>query len=489
MKPSIIAFLTLLAGTASAQNLNLSGTIPGIAGKKLEIKQLDHLKADIKVEADGKFSTSLTLKPGYYDLTNIDQPVFLEPGMTLDIDKGTDHTVFTGKGSAENKAIQQITQLKQKSFPLAYNRFTNEINMVEPSAFFSSVEKFKKTATTVVNKTTGSAYFKKSQTDDIKFEEQKLKMDYLPNYGIDTTMQRQLSIIQFEWIKNQRLGKVDTALTARMKKMQKDMHVKTMSAADSAKCNVLNDLNLNDAFAYQNSASYRALFQQCIINLNNAMWAKDKSVSGKAFNDKINATYITDPIIKKELEFQYVLGQFRMKRDIDKAYQEYSNSDADKNYIAEITRIYRGSKTLEGTTAPDFTYADKNGDKISLSDMKGNYVFIDFWATYCLPCIGQIPAIKDMEKRYAGKNIKFVSVSVDPKEDEAKWKKFIAENNMEGIQLSAIGSDDKFKNYFNVSGIPRFILIDPAGKVVSEDALKPADPELQKQIDALVSKN
>lgn len=469
--------------------LNLSGSIPDLAGKKPELKQLDHYKANFKPDADGKFTTGLILKPGYYLLTDLDKTICLEPGMDLNIVQKGDDLIFKGKGGNENTAIQQISKLLSSSFARKYNDLTDDINMVEPADFLARVDRFEKAAMSIVTQTQVSKFFKKSQAEDIKYMAQLLKIQYLPHYGVDPKLKNQANQLEFEWVKNQRVGTPDTALTNRYKKAKIAMHVKKMSAADSARCNVLADLNLNNTFAYKHSANYHTLFTQRMIDLSNAMWAKDHSVQGKAFADKLLSTYITDTMVRKEEDFQHVLSRFKIKRNVEEAYQEYSQSGADKNYIADISRLYLGKKALTGTMAPEFVYADKDGAKIASADMKGSYIFIDFWATYCIPCIGQIPAIKNLEKKYEGKNIKFVSVSVDPDKDQPKWKKFIADNQMNGLQLTASGADTKFTDFFKVNGIPRFIIIDPDGKVVTEDALRPDEPDLQKQIDALLTKN
>jgi len=469
--------------------LSLSGLIPDLAGKKPELKQLDHYKANFKPDASGKFNTGLILKPGYYLLTDIDKTIYLEPGMDLNIVQKGDDLIFKGKGGDENTAIQQVNKLLSSSFPRRYNDLTDDINMVEPADFMTRIDKFEKAAKAIIAQTQASKFFKKSQAEDIKYMAQLLKIQYLAHYGIDPKIKNQVSQLEFEWLKNQRMGTPDTALTNRYKKAKIAMHVKKMSAADSAQFNVLADLNLNNTFGYKHSANYHTLFTQRMVDLSNAMWAKDNSVQGKAFADKLLSTYITDTTLRKEEDFQYVMSRFKIKRNTDEAYKEYSQSGADKNYIADIWRLYAGKKGLTGLVAPEFAYADKDGAKVTSADMKGNYLFIDFWATYCLPCIGQIPAIKNLEKKYEGRNIKFVSVTVDADKDQDKWKKFIADNQMNGLQLTASGADTKFTDFFKVNGIPRFIIIDPEGKVVTEDALRPDEPDLQKQIDALLTKN
>lgn len=107
----------------------------------------------------------------------------------------------------------------------------------------------------------------------------------------------------------------------------------------------------------------------------------------------------------------------------------------------------------EGDQAPTFKYLDINGKEVSLSDLKGKYVYIDIWATWCGPCTGELPHLKELEKKMHGKKIVFVSISCD--KDKAAWEKMVKEKGLEGVQLHN-GGDRAFMDAFGVKYIPRF---------------------------------
>jgi thiol-disulfide isomerase/thioredoxin len=148
-----------------------------------------------------------------------------------------------------------------------------------------------------------------------------------------------------------------------------------------------------------------------------------------------------------------------------------------------------------GKPSPSFdNYENYKGGTTSLSDLKGKYVYVDVWATWCGPCKREIPFLKETEEAYHGKNIEFVSISVDEgrgyKGDMAAakegWKKMIAEKELGGIQLlsdKAWKSD--FIQGFKINGIPRFILIGPEGNVVNADAPRPSSPKLKELLNSL----
>ncbi len=142
---------------------------------------------------------------------------------------------------------------------------------------------------------------------------------------------------------------------------------------------------------------------------------------------------------------------------------------------------------LNNTVSPTFDYVNYKGGKSKLEDFKGKYVYIDVWATWCGPCRAEIPHLKAVEEKYHDKNIAFVSISIDVQKDFEKWKKFVAEKELGGVQLFADNDwKSEFIKSYNINGIPRFILIDPTGKIVKADAARPSSPDLQVQLDQLL---
>ena len=210
-----------------------------------------------------------------------------------------------------------------------------------------------------------------------------------------------------------------------------------------------------------------------------------------------NEKFENEAFSKDETEFA-VLFEAKKKKDLeslangkyDAEFQEgLKKSFAQFNQFAvQAYASAAKANKLKGKPSPDFDYENYKGGKTKLSDLKGKYVYIDLWATWCGPCRAEIPFLKKTEEKYHGKNIEFVSISIDKANDNEKWKKFVTDKNLGGIQLFADkdwGSD--FVTSYGVTGIPRFILIDPKGNIVSPDAERPSSPELQKQLDLLLN--
>lgn len=140
-----------------------------------------------------------------------------------------------------------------------------------------------------------------------------------------------------------------------------------------------------------------------------------------------------------------------------------------------------------GMPSPEFhDYVNYKGGTNSLSDYKGKYVYIDVWATWCVPCIYEMPFMAEIEKEYEGKNIHFIGVSIDRKKDEAKWREMIVDKELGGVQLLADNEiESQFTQDYYIQGIPRFILLDPKGNIVSYDAPRPSEPRLKELFDSL----
>ena len=161
-------------------------------------------------------------------------------------------------------------------------------------------------------------------------------------------------------------------------------------------------------------------------------------------------------------------------------YDQYvKNADMRARFEALCNSVLKVGK---GQPSPSFAYQDINGKVVKLSDLAGKYVYIDCWATWCGPCRQEQPFLEKLEKKYAGRNIYFVSISCDT--DKSLWEKMVKDENLGGIQLHA-GGDRTFMDAYMITGIPRFILLDREGKILDPDMSRPSDPETTEVLDAL----
>lgn len=116
---------------------------------------------------------------------------------------------------------------------------------------------------------------------------------------------------------------------------------------------------------------------------------------------------------------------------------------------------------LEGQTAPEFTLKDEAGNDVSLANFKGSVVVLDFWATWCPPCVEGLPALEAMAKERDGKGLKVLAVNVQ--EDGTTVSRFKERTNL-GLPV-VFDSDGKVSGLYKVTGIPQTVVIDRKGVV------------------------
>jgi thiol-disulfide isomerase/thioredoxin len=187
--------------------------------------------------------------------------------------------------------------------------------------------------------------------------------------------------------------------------------------------------------------------------------------------------YVLNPAINSNIR-KGLGSKYEMLLDLRKKYQA-------KMELAKQERALKNVELdkMNNTLSPLFNYRNFKGGKSSLEDFKGKFVYIDIWATWCGPCVREIPFLQKLEEKYHDKNIVFVSISIDKQNDIDKWKKMVKDKELGGVQLLADNDwNSNFIKAFGVKSIPRFILINPNGVVVKAVADRPSDPELVKEL-------
>ena len=175
---------------------------------------------------------------------------------------------------------------------------------------------------------------------------------------------------------------------------------------------------------------------------------------------------------------------------LDVAFTTLYNKEIE-NSVKGLKQYYQeelAMQKLNNAPSPTFNYENHKGGTTKLEDLRGKYVYIDVWATWCGPCIAEIPHLKRVEQQFHGKNIEFVGISIDTKKDYEKWKKFVVTKELAGIQLFADNDwNSDFVKAYGINGIPRFILIDPQGNIVNANADRPSSPALTAQLEKLLN--
>lgn len=204
----------------------------------------------------------------------------------------------------------------------------------------------------------------------------------------------------------------------------------------------------------------------------NDKWMNEHPEAYYTFLEK--SRYISDMTLE---QVDSLLGTFPEKFKGTKAYNTVE------------TELNNLKKCAPGAVATDFTSTDINGESFTFSSLKGHYVILDFWASWCVPCRKSMPHVKSLYEKYKDKGLEVVCVASDDGAED-KWRKAVEDDAtgmfhhvLSGMKQNADGSYDKSNDIgenYAVHYLPTKFLIDPEGKIIDKMDDEQLDAELKK---------
>ena len=135
--------------------------------------------------------------------------------------------------------------------------------------------------------------------------------------------------------------------------------------------------------------------------------------------------------------------------------------------------MYKALKLQPGQPAPEFTLHDLDGQPVSLSQFKGQVVLLDFWASWCGPCISDLPDLRRIKEKTADWPVVLLNLSIDT--DDAAWREAIDKHEIKGVHVRANGISSDVAKSYQVNGIPSYYLVDSQGLIVERPIVSNTD--------------
>ena len=421
--------LSLSASAKKASDITISFTILDKKTEAVEV-MLQEVDTMVQVDTEGKASITLPLKEAMYGMVKYKfrrNVIYAEPGINIDVtyDMGPRGLTATFAGKTANK-----------------NNFINSKKVELPKMGDFSKEEDDVLDLLEEYQDAGYKAIEAEHFDDAFAAKERIRIDY-EIYGFLWQYAAKRSCTQETFDKLKSLERNDPWLT------QLSVYLNYMDGAAGILGNGDKVLENRGRVAYAlNKVKY------AIDNYTNPE-TRDYTIYSSASAHM--QQYGADGAEELKALWTANLSNQEAKAMLDAIYEEQLKSG-------------------KGAMSPDFKMTDINGKEYTLADFKGKVVFIDLWATWCVPCRQEIPHLKKLEKDFQGSNICFVGMSIDRDADRKKWEQFVYDNQMPGIQLFA-GSENSFINAYEVNAIPRFILIDKEGRIIDANMSRPSDPQ------------
>ncbi len=405
----------------------------------------------IRLNKDNTFRDTLKVPDGFYFLKdgNKNWQLYLKPGFDLEIALHAEEyskTAFSGIGAAENNYLVRKGALEDSLTKFEDYHYYGKLGEDEFLALSDSVYQVK---INLFNK-----YAARFGNDFIFLEENTLKYRKLSQEAHYESARRML-------VGNKEFN-VSSGYYPNL--------FKGIDLSDSKLAGIPDYVHFVDSYIYnmtENQLSGNDSTDFFLMYLENA----EKNITNvEVLKNLISA-----------------VGKERLTRttELDKVYAKIKDLLGDSLQLKKFTARYQQLKKIErGAVSPSFQLDDINGKPVSLEDLRGQFVYIDVWSPYCLPCMAEIPYLNEFEKSFRNSNIRFVSICVG--ETKAGWEKLVKDKGLKGIQLIATNERIPFFREYMVQGIPRFILVDKEGKIIDSSAKRPSDPQLKVQLTKLL---
>ncbi len=434
----------------------ITGKMLGKKDRRIKFKPLVNELAStesqrISVKDDKTFEGEIVLKEsGYYKMYYRSKKylVYLTPGDKLDI---------TFDPESDDKIVYGGTSAGINTYLLRKDQYDDDNSLARRELYKMPYNEFK---------------------DSVEVE-RKIKEDYLFSYikNIDEVPAKfvgyEMADIEMEWA-NQYLD---------YKKLHPKYAPSDYESMDRFNYNFVKELNLRNSHLLVLKSFEDFIEDYFDMKADPKVDAQvPASLSGAVISERHRIKY---DYIKEQFSSSAVRDYLRTKvvlsligedgtPTMNPLIMQFRSDVKNKDYRKLVNDKYvKYAMIDDGSLAPDFEGVTIDGRVVRLSDFEGKYLYIDVWATWCGPCKHELPYFEILKEEYRGRNIEFISVSID--KSRFAWENMVREKNMQGHQLFVNGDfDSNFAALYSVKAVPQFILIDPQGQIIDLTARHPS---------------
>jgi len=447
---TVVVFISSCNSDRKTNGLTISGVIDddGLDTIYIKTHPNDHVIGkpiknwSLAIDSSNSFKETLEISRGNYSLQVGDNnyPIYLNKGYDLQITINNNEIKFLGFGAKENNYVQKSRTLARKLAPISnYHHYAN----LEEPQFLKLTDSIKSLYDELI---------KEASFDDNEFK-------YF--FGLGNLVSRAHKYLNYSFTR---------------KKIDKN-YVKSSSYPDFFKdIDLSNEDFIEIPLFMMNLYTYAGIISEQNLD----------SISDRAFSElklvRSDTTFIKSKKIREQLMYVTALYNIERTNNLDAFYETY-NASTKNSYLKDIIekKYYKLKDYGVDTKAPNFEFKNKNDQLVSLSDLEGNLVYIDVWASWCKPCIKEIEHSNKLQQKLNKYDIKFVNICIQT--DSIKWLNLIKEKSFNGIQLFCkLEELTDFKKNYLIKGLPRYIILDKTGRIIDFNAKKPSDLTLEEDL-------
>lgn len=453
----IIIIVLISIGIYSCQNktepeesISISGIVSPVKEGYISLT-FGSVLDSAKISKEGTFTMSINSiesGTGLLLFNNSFTQVYLEPGKSLSLEintlSKTDNVVFGDELGPINKYLTLARKLDRNT------AVSDEVlYSMEPEKFIS-------------------------KTDSIRNLKIQLLKEYVIRYPeIDSSfVKRHKTDIHYTWASQKLLYPgYHAILTSKIADLPEDYHNSYLSEVE------INNPGLLSSSVYLQFLEDYLDFKQALYQKENPkiskLWFPESVARFRVIQQEVTDTLVKDYVLLVSMNDH--LDNFGTEH-LETFLTNFQIHCKNEEYKSLIDLKLEGIKKLDrGQPAPVFTALDPEGNSVSLADYKGSLVYINLWASWSAWSLQEFPYWESLVRKFEERGVKFISVSLDFTKDMNKWKYILKDKNLGGIHLIQDPDSDIWQKQYFIKDLPRFILIDVDGNILSAYAARPSE--------------